>query len=160
MIEFDDSQVLNLFAALSGKDQTKAMKTALRKAAQILIRKTKSNLKNIVKNSTKKSTKYGKSLQSGIKARVNKDGTEAKVHIMGDFRPKFFESGTKDRYTRGHKITGYEGRHLKRSGKGGFRGVITGKNFFKSAQKESESQVFSSIDNLLSESIQKIASKK
>ena len=160
MIEFDDSQVLNLFAALSGKDQTKAMKTALRKAAQILIKKTKSNLKNIVKNSTKKSTKYGKALQSGIKAKVNKDGTEAKVHIMGDFRLKFFETGTKDRYTRGHKITGYEGRHLKRSGKGGFRGAITGKNFFKSAQKESESQVFSSIDTLLSESIQKIASKQ
>lgn len=48
MIEFDDSQVLNLFAALSGKDQTKAMKAALRKAAQILVRKTKSNLKNIL----------------------------------------------------------------------------------------------------------------
>lgn len=89
MIEFNDSQVLNLFAALSGKDQTKAMKAALRKAAQILVRKTKSNLKNIVKNSTKKSAKYGKSLQSGIKAKVNKEGTEAKVHIMGDFRLKF-----------------------------------------------------------------------
>lgn len=160
MIEIDDSQVVNLFASLSGKDQTNAMKTALRKSAQILVKKAKANLKQIVKNSTKKSAKYGKSLQSGIKSKVNKEGTEAKVHIMGDFRLKFFEAGTKDRYTKGHKITGYAGRSLKRSGKGGYRGVITAKGFFKAAQKETESQVFGSIDSLLSESIQKIASKK
>lgn len=160
MIEIDDSQVVSLFASLSGKDQKKAMKTALRKSAQILVKRTKANLKQIVKNSTKKSAKYGTSLQSGIKSKVNKDGTEAKVHIMGDFRLKFFEKGTKDRYTKGHKITGYEGRYLKRTGKGGYKGVITAKGFFKSAQKETERQVFSSIDNLLSESIRKIASKK
>ena len=146
MIEIDDSQVVNLFASLSGKDQTKAMKTALKKSAQILIKKARAKLKQTVK--------------SGIKSKINKDGTEAKVHIMGDFRLKFFETGTKDRYTRGHKITGYDGKSLKRTGKGGYRGVITARHFFKDAQRESEHQVFSSIDSLLSESIQKIASKK
>lgn len=44
MIEINDSQVLNLFASLSGKDQKKAMKTALRKSAQILVKRTKANL--------------------------------------------------------------------------------------------------------------------
>lgn len=156
MIEIDDSQVLQLFAKLTGKEQTKAMKTALRKSAQILIKQTKSNLKSVVNNSTKKSAKYGKSLQSGIKYKVNKDGTEAKVHIMGDFRLKFFEDGTKARYTQGHRIIGYSGKSLKRSGKGGYKGSIIGKYFFKSAQRRSESQVFSSIDRLLTESIQKI----
>ena len=160
MIEIDDSQVVNLFASLSGKDQTKAMKTALKKSAQILIKKARAKLKQTVKKPTRKSAKYGKSLQSGIKSKINKDGTEAKVHIMGDFRLKFFETGTKDRYTRGHKITGYDGKSLKRTGKGGYRGAMTARHFFKDAQRESEHQVFSSIDSLLSESIQKIASKK
>lgn len=49
MIEIDDSQVVSLFASLSGKDQKKAMKTALRKSAQILVKRTKANLKQVVK---------------------------------------------------------------------------------------------------------------
>jgi hypothetical protein len=70
---------------------------------------------------------------------------------MGDFRLKFFELGTKDRYTKGHKIMGYNNSHsLKRSGKGGYKGKINALYFFKNAQEKSERQVFDSLDALLS----------
>lgn len=158
-IEVDDQKVLNLFADLTGKDQKKAMKQALRKAGNILVRQTRTNLKGIVKNSTRKSSKYGTSLASGVKVKVVSE-REAKVHIMGDFRLKFFEKGTRMRQTKGHRITGYTGRNrLQRSGRGGNRGRIEGKWFFKRAQQQSEQQVFSSIDSLLTQSIQRIAAK-
>ena len=50
---------------------------------------------------------------------------------MGDYRLKWFEKGTKDRFTKGHKITGYaDFRHLKRTGKGGYRGKMVAEHFF------------------------------
>lgn len=159
-VEIDDSQVQNLFARLTSKDQKKAMKSALRKAASILVKKTKSNLKQVVKNSTKKSTKYGTSLQSGVKSKVDKEGKEAEVHIMGDFRLKFFEKGTQPRTTKGYRIVGKEGRNLIREGKGSNKGAITAKYFFKNAQDQTEKQIFDNLTNLLTISIKKIASKK
>ena len=75
-----------------------------------------------------------------MKCKLVRENNEnvAKVHIMGDFRLKFFEKGTKQRRTKGHKITGYAGRSLKRSGKGGNRGSIKGLYFFKSASRLKE----------------------
>lgn len=160
-VQIDDSQVQDLFKRLTSKDQKKAMKSALRKAASILVKKTKSNLKQVVKNSNKKSTKYGTSLQSGVKSKVAKNGNEAEVHIMGDFRLKFFEKGTKPRETKGYKITGKDSsNNLIREGKGSNKGSITPKYFFKNAQDQTERQIFDNLTNLLTISIQKIASKK
>ncbi len=62
-------------------------------------------------------------MEKGIKLRVDKAYSEVILHIMGDYRLKWFEKGTKPRYTKGHKVTGYLSNHrLKRTGKGGFRG--------------------------------------
>lgn len=63
----------------------------------------------IVKNPNARNRWNGKTFSSGIKSKVNKEATEGKVHIMGDFRLKFFEMGTKTRYkkrTKGRPSTG------------------------------------------------------
>ena len=159
-VEIDDSQVQNLFARLTSKDQKKAMKSALRKAASILVKKTKSNLKQVVRNTNVPSGKYKKVLQKGIKSKVDKEGKEVEVHIMGDYRLRWFEKGTKQRVTKGYKITGYDGKILIREGKGSNKGKIEAKYFFKKAQDETEKQIFDNLTNLLTISIKKIASKK
>ena len=159
-VTIDDSQVQDLFKRLDSKDQKKAMKSALRKAASILVKKTKSNLKQVVRNTNVPSGKYKKVLQKGIQSKVAKDANEAEVHIMGDFRLKFFEKGTQQRVTKGYKITGYDGKNLVREGKGSNKGKIEAKYFFKKAQDETEKQIFSNLTNLLTISINNIASKK
>ena len=78
---------------------------------------------------------------SGIKARVRKNGVEAKVHLMGEFRLKFFEMGTNERYTK----------------KGKRRGRIKQYRFFATAKNTKEREIFDNMNRLLSESIKKAA---
>ena len=63
---------------------------------------------------------------------------------MGDFRLKFFETGTNKRTT----------------SKGYNRGSIKGSGFFKTAKQNKEQEIFSSMNKLVAESIQKVASKR
>ena len=98
MNNVDARQVLQMFAALDSKRQKKAHRTALRKATGILVRETRKNFRKVVKNPNARNRWNGKNFSSGIKSKVNKEATEGKVHIMGDFRLKFFEMGTKTRY--------------------------------------------------------------
>lgn len=77
--------------------------------------------------------KYNYTLSSGVKKHPDKANIMFGVHGLTDFRLIFFEGGTKQRFTKGHKITGYADsrqRRLKRTGKGGYRGMITANNFF------------------------------
>ncbi|WP_019539803.1 hypothetical protein [Proteiniphilum acetatigenes] len=143
-ITVDDKQVLGLFADLTSKEQKNVYRQALRKGSAILINQTKSNLRSIIKGSiTKRSSKTGKSLASGIKASIDRDATQSTVHIMGDFRLKFFEKGTKIRKTR----------------KGYNRGEIKGRYFFRDAQYQTESQIFTEMDNIILESIVRVRLK-
>jgi hypothetical protein len=85
-------------------------------------------------------------MQSGVKV-VAKSPQEVKVHIMGEFRLKWYEMGT-------------EKRQWKRKGKKGQTvktGDIKAKHFFKDAKDATERQIFDSMDSLISQSIDKIA---
>lgn len=148
---FDASQVINLFDELTSKERVKSFKMALRKAANILKKQAVANLRTVVKKVNSKNKWNGKTLQSGIKISVAKDGQSAKVHIMGDFRLKFFEMGTAERYdkTKGGKVL-----QKTRS-----TGLIQASNFFKNAKAASENDVFNSIEQDLVDAITKINAK-
>jgi hypothetical protein len=140
-VEIDDKKVKDFFKELSSKERIKAQKLAIKKASQILVKEAKRNLKNSVKNA-KKST----SLISGIKSKVVEDDGEvfSKIHILGDFRLKFFELGTKVRKLRKNNAN---------------RGVINPTYFFKTAKDSKEKEVISSINELLIQSILKVYNK-
>lgn len=143
-VEVDSKQVINMFAELDNKNQKKVYRDALKKASGIIIKQTRSNLKSIIKGSiTKKSLKTGKSLSSGIRASIDRDATQSTVHIMGDFRLKFFEKGT----------------ILRKTKKGYSRGQINAKYFFKNAQSTTESDVFSNMEKIITESIIRVNNK-
>ena len=142
----DSREVINLFKDLDYKNQKKSYKQALRKSANILAREARKQLKQKMGNSAnRKTTKYGP-LIKGIKAKVARSAKSAKVHIMGDFRLKFFELGTAPRY-------------LRRKHNFAYRGKITANHFFKSARQNKEQAAKDSLISNLEESIRKINAK-
>lgn len=144
VIDIDASQVYKMFARLGLKNQKKAHREALRKASSIVVTAARRNLrKEFGTTATKKASKTGKSLQSGIKSSIGKQGDSAKIHIMGDFRLKWFEKGTNSRNTK----------------KKYNRGSIRGKYFFKEAKSQTEAKVFESITDYLKKAIIKLAQK-
>ena len=144
--EVDSKQVINLFSELTSRQQKQSYKTALRRAAGILTKETRKQLKKVIGKAISHRNKWNnKTLGSGIRVKVNKEGTDAKVHLMGDFRLKFFETGTSE-------------RKLKKNGAN--RGKIKASYFIRTAKENKEKEIFSSMNKLVSESIQKVASKR
>lgn len=147
-VEIDDSQVQAVFKALNIKNQKKTLMGGIRKSAQILINRTKALIKSSLHNTTKPNRFNGKKMVNGVKFKADREKLEGKVHIMGDFRLKFFEKGTVERFTRGKK--GF------RSGrKGHSTGAIKSIGFFKQAKADTEQQVFSILTANIKESIMK-----
>lgn len=145
-VSFNVKPVLNLFAELSPRNQNRSYKGALRAGASILVKETKRKLKSHLGKATSQKNRWnGKTLQSGIRSSVSKDGQSAKVSIMGDFRLKFFELGTQERRLR-------KGNHPS-------RGKITSLYFFRDAKNNTEKEIFDSMENLISQSIQRIVNK-
>lgn len=157
-IEVDPKEVLDMFKDLTGKEQKKATRNALKKGANILRNATRKTLQSSVKKSIRKkyvgrNGKRYKSMADGIKVNAMSP-EEVKVHIMGEFRLKWFELGTEPRRRKYWSKT--RGIEFKRGGK---TGKIVGKHFFKRAQQQTEQKIFSDMDNYLANAIYKIAQK-
>lgn len=143
-IEVDASRVLKMFEQMEYKHQKQTYRTALRKASSILVKQTRSNLRAIIGRSiSKKSAKTGKSMSSGVRVSVDREATQATVHIMGDYRLKWFEKGTVPRQTK----------------KGYSRGQMKPTYFFRQAQDQTEDQIFDEMGTTILESILKVQSK-
>lgn len=139
----DTKQVLTMFAELDSKKQKKVHRTALKNATGILVREARKNFKSVVKKPNSRNRWNGKTFSSGIKSSINREVTEGKVHILGDFRLKFFELGTKTRYkkrTKGRPSTG----------------AIRATYFFKKAREAKESDISNSMNNIITQSILKV----
>lgn len=130
MSNIDKSQVDRLFDEFSEEKANSILFNAIKKGAKKLQSDTKAQLRSRLGTGATSARKW-RSMESGIKLRTEKDYCEATVHIMGDFRLKFFEKGTKVRMTRKTKAN---------------RGAIRPLYFFRSAQQ-------SDIEGLISQSI-------
>ena len=145
-VTVDASQVLRMFSELNSRQQKNVYKNALRKAGQILQKETKTQLRSVVGKAINHKNRWnGKTLGNGVKMKVDKEATEAKVHIMGDFRLKFFELGTTT-------------RQLRKNGAN--RGRMKAAHFFKTAKDKTEHAIFDNINQMVEESITRIANKK
>ena len=142
-VQIDDRQVYSLFDDLSEEKRKNILMKALKKAAKELQDKTRENLKQRLGNKATSPNKWnGKTLESGIKLKADKDYTEVNVNIMGDFRLKFFERGTKERYTSKGYYRGRMGQNKE--------GSSNYLNFFRSARdKDYTDTITSSISQSL-----------
>lgn len=160
-----DKKLVDLFNDLDGKEMEKARRSALRKAGNILKKETKKNLSQSVRNSYVKNPKYGKSLQSGVINKTTKENgvLTSIVHIMGDFRLKFFEKGTKERYIGKKEAKAnnkkWDAEKIKKDpikSKTYKRGRIKPTHFFAKARTAKEKEVFDSMNKILRQTINKI----
>lgn len=151
--QIDISEVKNLFNKFSEDKRKDAMFKALKKGGEKLVEETKRNLSQKLPNADR-GKRFGKPMSSGVKLKKDKYDNEVLVHILGDFRLKFFELGTDDRYTK--KKVAYQKngktKFRKESNKNGYRGKIEKPlKFFEDAYKN-QNEIINVIDeNLITE---------
>lgn len=151
-VKVDDREVIKALSKLSFKQMNKAYREGMKKALDPILKQTKINLRNSgIRNVNKpyigKNGKKYPSMLQGVKTSVYVGDTEdswGKVHIMKEFRLKFFEKGTSIRKTR----------------KGYNRGSIKPKWFFANAVSQKSKQASESLDENIRQSILKAWDKK
>ena len=145
-LHIDQRGVLQVFASLSVDKMTAAHKTALRRSLRVLVNETRIQLRGVTARSRtgitseRRGWRGTKKLEDGIKMRVSRDGTMGKVHIMGDFRLKYFELGT--------------GPRKKKSGAS--TGSMTARPFFAPAINASRAKMAEEFERSLVRYIKKI----
>lgn len=138
-VQVDDTQVQNLFNALDDDSRKQILFTALRKGGRKLASQAKTQLRGkLGAGATSPNRWNGKTMESGIKVKADKDYCEVSVSIMGDFRLKFFEKGTAE-------------RRLRRGGAN--RGSIKPLYFFRQARQQ---DIDNTINNSITESLRRI----
>lgn len=167
-ITVDASRCYALFRRLSTKNQRKVSRAALRGAANKIKKEAVKNLQGVIGHNVRKTTTYqrknGKtekrSLAKGIKVDVMSP-EYAKVHIMGDYRLKFFEMvpdqprTTKGRRGYGKKIP------LRRASNRGPRFKDQSKHkWFAKAKAAKEHEAAQDIEKELIKHIQKQARRE
>lgn len=162
VFKVDAKEVLGLFADLNSRQQKQVHRNALRRAANILVKESRTQLRyKLGKKANSRNWWNNKTLASGIKANADKEGKEAKVHIMGDFRLKFFEKGTNVRTTTGNSTSLVRGlTPIRRQKKPADRGSIKSEWFFRTAKQIKEREIFGTLDKLISDSIQRVYNKR
>lgn len=151
-ITVDDKEVIKALSNLSFKQMNKAYRNGMKKSLDPILKQTKQNLRNSgIRNVNKpyvgKNGKKYISMLQGVKTSVYIGKTEdsyGKVHILREFRLKFFEKGTQLRKTR----------------KGWNRGEIKPKWFFAAAVRQRQNEAVNNLDENIRDSILKAWNKK
>ena len=140
MINIDDSQVQDLFNALDSDTCKDILFKALRKGGKQLSDQTKINLRASGIRTNTPNRWNGKTMESGISLKADKDYCEVSVSILKDFILPIFEKGN---YLKPNRPTK----------KGYSRGNITPINFFRRARQE---DISGTIENYITESLNRI----
>ena len=151
-VTVDDKEVIKALSNLSFKQMNKAYRNGMKKALDPILKQTKQNLRNSgIRNVNKpyigKNGKKYISMLQGVKTSVYIGDTEdsyGKVHIMKEFRLKWFEKGTQLRKTR----------------KGYNRGSIKPKWFFATAVRQKQNEAVNNLDENIRNSIIQAWNKK
>jgi hypothetical protein len=151
-IKVNDKDIIKALSNLSFKQMNKAYRNGMKKSLDPILKQTKVNLRNSgIKNVNKpyigKNGKRYISMMQGVKTSVYVGKTEdsfGKVHIMKEFRLKWFEMGTS----------------LRKTSKGWNRGRIEPKWFFASAVRLRSKETEQKLDENIRESILKAWEKK
>ena len=151
-INVDDKEVIQALSRLSFKQMNKAYREGMKKSLDPILKQTKINLrksgiKNVNKPYIAKNGKKYPSMIQGVKTSVYVGDTEdsyGKVHIMKEFRLKWFEKGTS----------------IRKTSKGWNRGSIKPKWFFASAVSQRSKEAVSNLDENIRNSIIKAFNNK
>lgn len=147
LFDIDTTQFKIILDRLTPKEYKTAFRKSIREALNILRKKAIANLKGVTTKIDKKD-QYNNTLRKGIQLKVYPEDLEGIVHIMGNFKLKWFQNGTVDRYAKK-----YRGKPMKRKR---FTGKIDASKFFTNAKSETESAVFNKLNERIQQNIIKI----
>ena len=147
MFDIDTKQFKIILDRLTPKEYKTAFRKSIREALNILRKKAIANLKGVTTKIDKKD-QYNNTLRKGIQLKVYPEELEGIVHIMGNFKLKWFQNGTVDRYAKR-----YRGKPMKRKR---FTGKIDASKFFTNAKSQTESAVFNKLNERIQQNIIKI----
>ena len=165
-VEANDQEVRAFFEKLQGKQLQKEGKAAIRKGLRILARKTEENYRRnrrgyVVKRRTytsRSGKQRTKIVHVATVANDRNDPNVVKVHIMADPLARLFEKGTRERRTKGRRVSGSfwvgSRKYLVRTGKGHATGRIRPEWFFRKAQRQTAGQVEEKINSEMKRMIQ------
>ena len=148
-----DRELRQILKKMEYKDMQRAYRKALTDSMKPLQNEAKKQLRRAgIKNVnkpyvSKKTGKTYKSMLQGIMTSVDvrdPDDNYAKVHIMGEFRLKWFEKGTA----------------LRKTYSKGNRGRIHAKRFFRNAVDNKGRECRASLEENIKKSIQKVWERK
>lgn len=143
----DSSQVDKLLEKLGSENRT-IIFNALKEGAKVLKEQTLQQLASKVRSNTPNRWN-GKTMASGVRLKADKGISEVMVSIMGDFRLKFIENGTKERYTKPQKNNYLDSHTLKKgTEKSRYTGSIKATHFFRQA-RENEAPIDEAIKSSL-----------
>lgn len=110
VLVISDKELLTAFNSLTSRQ----CKAQLRKSAKQALKILQKEAGKTIRKATRKNGKRIKfiSLRKGIKLMGYKKKVGANVNLFGDYRTKWFETGTYNRYTKGNRYTG----SIKQSG--------------------------------------------
>ena len=170
--EIDTKQLERQLAALDEQERANAIFASLKKGGAELVDKTRDILIRKMPNATSKKS-YNKSVAEGVHlGKSDKAYLEVLVTLFGDFRTKWFETGTEERYLR---RTGAKDRDRGKQGdrrfwkrkigkenqykKGTYRGKIKDLHFFRDARQQYGKEILDKITESLAKEINKILNK-
>lgn len=154
--KIDSSQIDEILNRLNEENRNKIMIDALKEGGNILQENTRQNLIKEIGISATSTNHHRKPMNEGVKLITDKDYLTVLVSIMGDYRLKWFEMGTRERYRKVRGVDSKGKKYVKKSEKGGYTGQITGTHFFKSAREDTapiEEAIISAMESELNKLI-------
>ena len=159
-VTVDMKSLKDMLSELEPKHMKKVRRETLKKSASKLVTATRRNLRSVTKHANSRNWWNNRTLQSGVRYRIDQDVTSAKIHIMGDYRLIFLEKGTVIRYTTGNSSKSVRGKKpSRRQKRRAYRGKINAKWFFKNAREQKSKEIESEINLEISKAIEKINEK-
>lgn len=153
-----DKELLAALNRLSKKGMKDVVKRTLNRVGGMLQTEARKNLKAVTKRSNITGSKTAKGyvkkpLQKGITKSVWRNNEGVTVTIIGDYRLKWFEKGTDERYKKKYKSrkTGKMERFKKKKA----TGQMTGSHFFQRAINAKQGAIVNTINTTLSKEIKK-----
>lgn len=167
-IKIDSHQLQSAMSTLSGKEIRQVYRNSIKKAVRPLAKATEQRY-SVLLSRERLNTGKGKKSQNIVKliSRTRNGIIVVKVHIMQDYKAKWFEMGTAKRYTKGHRNVGYykrnpfgKRRYIQRAGKPGYRGYIRSSWIFTTEQQKQQRSIMEGIDRYINEGVTKLINKK
>lgn len=163
-LELDLSDLFAKLEQMTDKEAKKVRRSAMMNSMGVLKRATDSLYARRTKLASRKDKLPRKGKPGKSKTVFDKKKNMAKVHIMQDFMMRWFEMGTKKRYTHPIRRTVYENGTKKRISEMSKRSRYTGRiqpmRLFLQAQGQVEQRVISELDMRIARAIQNVWKKR